>query len=148
MTAAKTEFIPIEQGTDEWLDLRKTKITATDAVVIMGASPWKTRTELYHEKVCATVPNAPNERMQRGTVLEPIARDLFNMTTGLKMVPKVAVKGWAMASLDGINEWNEILEIKCPGDKDHAIAVVGKVPDHYYPQLQHQMHVCDSHRAF
>lgn len=146
--SAQIEFVDVEQGTSEWLSLRKTKITATDACIIMGASHWKTRIQLYHEKLSNDPPTPSNERMRRGVELEPIARDLFCSLTGHKMVPKVVVKGWAMASLDGINNWNEVLEIKCPGEKDHSIALCGKVPDHYYPQLQHQMYVCNSEKAF
>ena len=41
----------IIQGSQEWLDLRKTKITATDACVIMGESSWKTIIQLYEEKI-------------------------------------------------------------------------------------------------
>ncbi len=144
----KIESIELIQGTPEWLALRKTKVTATDAVIIMGLSPWKTRTQLYHDKLSSEPPMAPTARMQRGVDLEPVARDLFCMSTGHKMVPKVVIKDWAMASLDGINDWNEILEIKCPGEKDHAIALSGKVPEYYYPQLQHQMYVCDSDKVF
>ena len=132
----------LEQGTQDWLDLRKKKITATDASVIMGASHWKTRLQLYHEKLSDAPPTPPNERMQRGTNLEPIARDLFNLQTGWNMQPAILVKDWMMASLDGRDEDSgSIVEIKCPGERDHAIAVSGKVPDHYFPQLQHQMYV-------
>jgi putative phage-type endonuclease len=145
MNQSNTKIIEnLVQGSNEWLEFRKTKITATDSCVIMGASHWKTRVQLYYEKTADILPSPPNERMKRGTDLEPIARELFCIKTGNLMIPKVVVKDWCMASLDGINEWNEILEIKCPGDKDHAIALSGKVPDHYYPQLQHQMYVCDS----
>jgi hypothetical protein len=46
-----------------------------------------------------------------------------------------------MASLDGISKARDcILEIKCPGEQDHYTAAVeGKIPDKYYPQLQHQL---------
>ncbi len=146
---AQLQFIDIEQGTDEWLDLRKTKITATDASVIMGASHWKTRIQLYHEKLSQENNTFVNERMQRGINLEPIARDLFTLQTGIFVQPKVVVKDWAMASLDGISACGKyIVEIKCPGSKDHAIALQGKVPDHYYPQLQHQMYVCGVQFAY
>lgn len=132
------------QGTAEWLELRKNKITATDSCIIMGASHWKTKIQLYYEKTSATKPMPPNERMQRGLDLEPIARDLFTIKTGIQVSPAVIVKGWMMASLDGRSELgNHIVEIKCPGPLDHAKAVAGHVPDHYYPQLQHQMTVCD-----
>lgn len=145
MTAVrKHELIDLEQGTPEWHALRKTKITATDASVIMGASHWKTRIQLYHEKLSNDAPTPPNERMQRGIDLEPVARDLFILNHGYICQPCVVVNDWAMASLDGIDETGKILvEIKCPGEKDHAVALSGKVPDHYYPQLQHQMWVCD-----
>lgn len=143
------DFPKIEQGSPEWHALRKTKITATDASVIMGASHWKTRIQLYHEKLSDEPPTPPNERMQRGIDLEPIARALFNFNTGFNMQPAVLVKGWLMASLDGRDEdLGAILEIKCPGEKDHAIALAGRVPDHYYPQLQHQIFVAGVQVAY
>jgi putative phage-type endonuclease len=149
MSAAAYQILEdLEQGSPEWHALRKTKITATDSTAIMGVSHWKTKRQLYFEKLSNDAPKPPTERMQRGSDLEPIARDLFCSRTGHKMLPKVVLKDWAMASLDGINDCNEILEVKCPGEKDHAIALSGKVPDHYYPQLQHQMYVCDAERAF
>ena len=114
----------------------------------MNVNPWKTKLELFHEKKDPNHVTVKNERMQRGLDLEPIARDLFYAKTGHVMIPTIIVKEWAMASLDGINAWNEILEIKCPGEKDHAIALQGKVPDHYYPQLQHQMYVCDANKVY
>lgn len=144
-----TEYSGMEQGSIEWLNLRKTKITATDSCVIMGASHWKTKIQLYHEKMSPENKNFTNAAMQRGIDLEPVARDLFFIKTGIQMHPQVVVSDWAMASLDGICDMGmHILEIKCPGPKDHAIALEGKVPDHYYPQLQHQMWVCNVHRMF
>ncbi len=150
MTAAvELELIDCEQGSQEWLALRKTKITATDANIIMGASHWKTRIQLYHEKLSNDAAMIANARMQRGTDLEPIARDLFNLKTGWNMKPAVVVKDWLMASLDGRDDdIGCIVEIKCPGDKDHATALKNKVPDHYYPQLQHQMYVAGVQMAY
>lgn len=130
------------QGTPEWHALRKTKITATDASIIMGANHWKTKQQLYQEKISDDVkPLYMNERMQRGIDLEPVARDLFNLNSGWNMQPAVVINDWAMASLDGRDQLGLILEIKCPGERDHQLAKDGKVPDHYYPQLQHQMWV-------
>jgi putative phage-type endonuclease len=130
------------QGSVEWLDLRKKHITGTDAVIIMNASHWKTKVQLYHEKISPEHKTFTNATMQRGIDLEPIARGLFSIKTGIEVYPHVIIKEWAMASLDGISADSEtIVEIKCPGEKDHAIALSGKVPDHYFPQLQHQMYV-------
>jgi len=139
----------LEQGSAEWHALRKTKITATDASAIMGVNPWKTRLQLYNEKLSDDAPMPPNGRMQRGIDLEPIARSLFNLKTGWKMRPAVIVKDFMMASLDGRDDSiGCIVEIKCPGDKDHQIALQGRVPEHYYPQLQHQIYVAGTQIAF
>lgn len=135
----------MRQGSQEWLELRKSKITATDAVVIMGASHWKTKIQLYKEKT-GEIQNQEfiNPAMQRGLDLEPLARRCYEKMSGIPVDPAVVVKGWAMASLDGMYRTGEyIVEIKCPGKKDHAIAIQGKIPAHYMPQLQHQLYVCN-----
>ena len=143
------EIVDVEQSSPEWHALRKRKITATDAVILMKESPWKTPSNLYHEKISDRPPSAPNERMQRGLDLEPIAREHFIRSSGVKVTPTVVVKDWAMASLDGMSEdGNVILEIKCPGQKDHNIALSGHVPDHYRAQLQHQMYVTGLQETF
>lgn len=150
MTSSFIEILDdMVQGSPEWLALRKTKITATDASVIMGINPWKTKTQLYNEKISNDPPFPPNERMKRGLHLESTARDLFHFKTAHKMHPVIIVKDWTMASLDGMSQCRKyILEIKCPGEKDHAVALSGKVPEHYYPQLQHQMYVADVQMAY
>lgn len=150
MSAISVEIIDyLEQGTPEWLKLRKTKITATDASTIMGVNPWKTKEQLYKEKLSDENNTFTNEAMERGIELEPIARELFEIKTGIEMTPQIFVKDWAMASLDGISFCGQyVLEIKCPGPRDHAIAVAGNIPDHYYPQLQHQMYVTNVQLAY
>ncbi len=138
------QILTLEQGTPEWLALRKTKVTATDSCVIMGANPWKTRIQLYNEKISDENNTFVNERMQRGTDLEPIARELFCIQTGIQMKPAVCVKDWAMASLDGLSPCGRYaLEIKCPGYTDHVLALNGQVPPQYYPQCQKIYYVTD-----
>jgi putative phage-type endonuclease len=142
MSAEPAVHFDLEQGSPQWHALRKTKITATDSCIIMGASHWRTKIQLYHEKISQECNTFMNERMQRGVDLEPIARDLFIMKMGVIVSPQVVIKDWAMASLDGISDDGHlVVEIKCPGPTQHQMAVDGKVPDYYYPQLQHQMYV-------
>lgn len=136
------------QGTPQWHALRKTKVTATMAPIIMGVSPWKTRIQLYREILSDEPPPPPNEDMERGIELEPVARELFCKEKGEVFEQRVVIHDWAMASLDGINEKNEILEIKCPREKGHAVAVSGKVPPYYYPQIQHQMWVAGASKCY
>lgn len=142
--SAALQILTLDQGTQEWFSLRKTKITATDSCVIMGTNHWKNRIQLYNEKISDSNNTFVNERMKRGIDLEPIARDLYNLKTGLNVKPSVVVKDWSMASLDGISECGKyLLEIKCPNNTDHLLALNGQIPAHYYPQLQHQIMVCD-----
>lgn len=144
------EKIDLVQGSHEWLAFRKTKITATDAPVIMGVSPWKTKRQLYYEKLSDDNGSTfKSKRMQRGIDLEPLARDLFILNHGYMCKPCVIVKDWAMASLDGMDESRQIIvEIKCPGENDHQLALQGIVPPHYFPQIQHQLYVCDVQLAY
>jgi len=54
-----------------------------------------------------------------------------------------------MASLDGISECGKhIVEIKCAGKRDHALALEGVVPAHYIPQVQTQIEVCGVTQAY
>lgn len=137
-------LIKIKQQTKEWLEWRKNKITATDATAIMGVSPYKDVDKLYEEKVKCYEP-VVNSYMQRGKDLEPIALAAFENETGMIMFPMVGCHeeiDWMAASFDGMTiERDVILEIKCPGKKDHSTALKGQIPKKYYPQIQHQIHV-------
>jgi len=137
--------IVMEQGTEEWLQWRKSKITASELPIILGLSKWCTPYLLWERKLGFAPEQEDNYAMKRGRDLEPIVRETINQDMGTKFVPKVVVSEqfpWAAASLDGIDELcNAILEIKCPGLVDHQKAEKGEIPEHYYPQIQWQL-VC------
>lgn len=140
----QTEEINIEQGSDEWLELRRTKITSTDASVIMGVNPWKKVGYLEREKRGEVKKEYCNASMTRGRELEPIARTFYNNVYGVLTFPKVFLKGWAMASLDAYDEHSDhLVEIKCPGENACKKAFAGIVDDCYFVQMQHQMYVMD-----
>jgi putative phage-type endonuclease len=136
----------MQQGTEEWISLRRTKIGASDAPVIMGVSPWKTKMQLWKEKCGFYIDKQQSSFMKRGLALEDEARNYYFLMTGLSVLPDVVIHptiSYMMASLDGITEDKKhIVEIKCPGQKDHETALSGKIPEKYYPQLQHQLAVC------
>lgn len=137
-------FIDVEQGSPEWLALRRDKIGASDAPAIVGVSPWATPYQKWMEKLLEVdIPD--NEHMKYGRENEPKARALYTDLTGIFIHPTVAINNkfdWMMASLDGYNHLEKVaVEIKCPGQKDHELAVSGEVPKKYYPQLQHQLAV-------
>lgn len=137
------QIINLKQRSREWLDFRKSHVCASDSPIIMGVSPYKTLDKLFEEKTrCYESPT--NQWMQRGIDLEPIALSAFEKETGLVLFPCVGLheNGWMAASFDGMTlEKDVIVEIKCPGKKDHSLALQGNIPEKYYPQLQHQIYV-------
>lgn len=131
----------IDQGSKEWLALRKTKIGASDAPVLMQVSPWKTPYQLWLDKMGLSE-TEQNEAMRRGLDLEPIARNKFIDITGIEVFPCVGLHDFIpfmMASFDGVSKCGKIiLEIKVPGKEDHEMAMDGIIPQKYIPQLYHQ----------
>jgi putative phage-type endonuclease len=144
------KIVTIKQRTREWLEWRRTKITAGDAPVVMGVSPYKKLDKLYEEKIrCYETNTTP--WMQRGIDLEPIALEAFEKETGLIMFPCVGEheNGWMAASFDGMTiDGDAIVEIKVPGKKDHDLALNGEVPQKYLPQIYHQIHVAGLEMAY
>lgn len=141
----------LTQNTPEWEQARKDKVGASDAPIIMEVSPYKTPYQLWQEKLSLIEPRQ-NFAMARGHYLEPKALELVEQKTGLLLRPMVkfhAELTWMMASLDAIDvEEKTIVEIKSPGKEDHNQAVSGQIPQKYFPQLQHQMEVCQVDHAF
>lgn len=138
------------QGSEAWKQWRRNKIGSSDAAVLMGVG-FITPHQLWLEKTYG-LEKEKNTAMMRGTLLEPIAREWFIKETGIVVEPNVFIHkefDFAIASVDGVNEDQKILvEIKCPGAKVHAMALNGKVPEYYYPQLQHQLAVLGYDRAY
>lgn len=134
--------IDIEQGTQEWLSMRRKHVTGTDAAVLMGVG-WTTPYELWVQKLSgAEIP--VNEHMERGRRLEPEARYWLEKHWGVSLPAEChkhpQFEG-IMASLDGLSPAGLLVEIKCPTHKNHCWNLENGVPMHYKPQLQHQMEV-------
>jgi putative phage-type endonuclease len=118
----------------------------------MGVSPWKTPLQLWEEKLGLSVGFQGNFATQRGHEMEPKARAAFELLMGADFSPVVAEHinyPFMRASLDGFNsELDAVLEIKCPGSDDQNLAKEGKVPDKYWPQLQHQLMVTGASKVY
>ena len=143
----------LEQQTEAWLKDRRNHLGASDAPVIMEVSPWSTPLQLWEEKVGVRGSKVKTAAMQHGLDTEEEARKKFEEITDIYVIPQVVkhpTKKWMMASLDGMDiERNNIVEIKCPRNVvDHEIARAKEVPNKYYPQLQHQMFVCELDKAY
>lgn len=134
------------QGTDEWLEWRRSRGNASEVAALMGCAPWFPRTpyELWLVKTGrAEMPE--NDAMRRGSALEPAARAYAEELFGEVFEPHVCELGRLSASLDGLTfDGSTVLEIKCPAKGKYSetwkhVAEHGRPPEHYLWQIQEQL---------
>lgn len=137
------------QGTEEWLQFRKTHISATDIAPIMGLSPWESVLSLYASKTSDTIEKKESPYIEWGSRLEPVIIDKVVEALGIKNDKrgKVYVDGWRMASLDGEGELDGErvgIEAKTASDRRKWFNDDGSecVPEYYKAQAMWQMLVC------
>lgn len=131
-----------EQRSPEWLALRETMLTASDAATAVGANPYESANALYIKKVGGRKFSG-NAATERGTLLEPIARDLYDARHGKKSHEIGLVQHpqypWLGGSPDGVTEDGFLIEIKCPLTRK----IEAFVPKHYVAQIQLNMEILD-----
>lgn len=141
--------IQIEQGTPEWLELRRDLRMASESAAVMGKSPYSSANDIRAAKRGQKA--FVNAAMARGSELEPLARLKYEDQHEL-MRPCFFTDGTYAASLDGINiDQTMLLEIKCPWNGKEserwAAAAQGLVLDHDNIQIQHQLMVSPATKA-
>lgn len=138
--------------TKDQLALRKTGITATDAVVLAGLSPYRDASPLrvYAEKVGAEVEPLTGERLELGHDLEPIILKRLAARRDLVLVPgetaRSRLHATHLATPDGLHKPNgelrAVAEAKAVGL--HNAGMWGEegeeIPDHVLAQVTWQMH--------
>lgn len=143
--------LPSDEEVRADLQDRRTFIGGSDAPVIMGLSSWKSRYELWQEKVGEKEPDdlSEVERVQWGIILEAVVATMYTKRTG-KKVRRVNQRQidrehpWRVAQIDRRIVGGGILEIKTT---DAAMANEwgpegsAEIPLHYYAQVQHQLAV-------
>jgi putative phage-type endonuclease len=139
------------QGSVEWHEHRRKHRNASETPVVLGVSPWLTPYQLWQQKLRLTEP-VVTPVMLRGTELEPAARAAYEARTGFVMQPLVLVDGEYSASLDGLTLGGDrLVEIKCPfKGRDSTLwktIEVGRLPEHYQWQVQHQLMVTEAEIA-
>ena len=143
--------LKLVQGSQEWLDYRRTMRNASETPAVMGISPWMSPYELWLVKTGRSS-QAVTPAMAHGTATEPQARAAYEVQTGYVMNPLVMQEGAYSASLDGITLAGDlILEVKCPfrgkQSKLWKETSAGTVPSYYAAQIQHQLMVSGAAEA-
>ncbi|MDF9399151.1 lambda-exonuclease family protein [Vibrio sp. 1180_3] len=146
----------LNQGTQEWEDWRSFGIGSSDVPVIMGVSEYKSRWELWAEKLGIKTPTdlSRNPHVRRGNFFEPLVRKSIEMKLGVKLNVYCAeddVYPWRKVSFDGvalINGESIPTEIKCPclTHFDDLIenGLKSKLALMHLPQLHYQMGLLDA----
>ncbi|MBL0721214.1 MAG: YqaJ viral recombinase family protein [Sulfurovum sp.] len=133
------KIFKVEQGTEEWLELRNKHIrTASRTAVVLDCSPLTSKETLAQEIKFGIKPFY-NKAMKQGNELEDKVRYLANSHFQDFFMPQVGLNGELFASLDGINfEGDTIVELKV-SDKTYTDIENGIIPEHYVLQVKHQM---------
>jgi len=139
------KVINLEQGSTQWLNWRKSKVTASKIGAIMGTSPYQTPNDVYEEMIGDSLGQPPNFAMQRGLALEPIARQIVSKTFELDLQPLVVEHdeiSYLAASLDGFDKRQEIVwENKAPGKQEHSETETKGIPSKYFFQCHMQLFI-------
>ena len=138
------EIINVEQGTQEWHDLRaKYYKTASRTPSVLNESPFMSREQLAMNLRGEYEPFY-SKAMRQGNDLEDMVRERVNELLQDTFMPLVGCKGEYLASLDGINfEKDTLIEIKVSKKTFEAIKE-DDIPMNYLLQIQHQMMVFDT----
>jgi len=138
------EFIKAEQRSPEWFALRQDGITATEAAVIAGLSPYKTPYQLWAEKLGKYEPEPVGPAAVRGILLENTVAEFYEMETGRELrrsngIVRLKELPWVMASLDRtIVGEDGLVEIKTSTSPRWSLH---PVPPEVVAQVQWQMFV-------
>ncbi|MFT4267853.1 MAG: YqaJ viral recombinase family protein [Xenophilus sp.] len=147
------EILNLQQGTSAWAAHRATALNASDAPVMLGVSPYRSRSLFVRERatglVDAEIDQATARRFADGHRFEALARPLAEQIVGEELFPVVGKTGKYSASFDGLTLMEDTaFEHKTLGESlrytpwdegngDH-------LPLHYRIQMEHQCMVCPS----
>lgn len=131
------------QRSEEWLELRKNVLTASDVPTAIGENPYQKPFDLLLKKCGKGEPFTGNFATAHGNKFEDEARILYEQKynekvheIGLYIHPTIK---WLGGSPDGVTESGKLVEIKCPLSRE----IKDEVPIHYMGQIQICMEVLD-----
>ena len=147
------KVIDLRQRTPEWLAWRAQGVSASDAAVILGMSPYKTPWRLWAEKTGLVLPEdlSGNPFVQRGIALEDEARAEFEGRHDTLVLPICGESDEhpvIRASFDGIDEAGRPVEFKVPQPRAYQevldLGTESASYQLYWPQVQAQIYVADA----
>ena len=138
----------------QWLEHRRTGLGGSDAAVVVGLSPYKSKIELWADKTGRLPDNADNEAMRVGRDLEEYVAKRFCEATGKKVRRRNAIfqhdeYDFITANVDReIVGENAGLECKTTSAFAKSDFENGEIPLYYYCQCCHYMNVMGYDRMY
>jgi len=132
----------MEQKSEEWHAIRVGRTGGSEAVGLSTKARMKTLLFVKMAEILTGLQKEvkPNEAMQRGIDLEPIAKEMYEeeefvSVTEVGYVTNIFYKYMGL-SPDGLIGDVGGLEIKCPGDSEHVKTIIeGVLPAKHIPQI-------------
>lgn len=135
----------IQQGTEEWHQMRKGKITGTTLKAIMGTpkARQEAKYEIIAERLTIGVDMDYENPMDRGHRLESEALAAFEFETGKKIETTGYIEqddnsliGYSPDAIVSDTNDAEDVEVKCPLGKNYVkMWLTDEVPEEYYWQM-------------
>ena len=153
-----TIYNDLEQGTDEWLQARCGILTASvigqlitpTLAVADNETSRRLIRKLAAERITGhPIATYPTKAMQRGTLLEPFAREAYADHAGVTVdeigFMRLDTEDGSLGfSPDGLVGDEGLIEIKCPSPETHLETVLtDEVPAGYMGQVQAGLFVSD-----
>lgn len=108
--------LPYDAPRPVWLEARRTGMGGSDALAALGLDPWKTRLEVYLDKLGQAPEREATDRMRWGQIVEASILEWFTERTGIPVTRKGLLRSiarpWQLASLDAESADGGIVEIK------------------------------------
>jgi len=137
----------------EFHEQRRKGIGGSDAAAVCGLDPYRTRLDIWKEKVGETPPREPTPHMIRGKVLEDVVIGLYQKLTGRKVrrQPQREHPSYTfiIGNIDrqilanGDERGTGLLEVKCPSIRMFMRYQREGLPAHMVVQGQHYLEVFD-----
>lgn len=144
------KIVDAPQGSEAWLAHRRGTRNASEAPIIMGASPYVTRAELVRQRargIEREIDAATQFVFDKGHAVEPLLRALAEAYTGEDFYPITATSddGKLSASFDGVTmDEAALLEAKQSNAEKMQLARDGTIPAADKWQIVQQFAVCDT----
>ncbi len=140
---------------EEWLKARQAGIGGSDAGTILGVNKWKSKTQLFFEKVNPELKQqVDNEFIYWGNVLEDVVAKEFEARTGKKVrknnkMLRHPEHEFMLANLDRVIVGEKaLLECKTTSQYNIDQWKDDEIPASYLCQIQHYMAVTGYEKAY